>query len=140
MTEDQIKRAARALCRMRGLDPNERVTQKAPNGLGGFFDDVVDRGWRWEFVVSEIRAALQIQEAIKEAASEPTQDAEPAHGVVTAEEKLLRRDLREAEALLRDARGYMRLQSSGAISAFLDGIDRGRLMGRIQRFLDRKGT
>jgi hypothetical protein len=136
MTEDQIERAARALCRMRGQAPDERVTQEVFNGLRGFVEGLQVRGCRWEFAAYEIRAVLQIQQAIKEATSEPTQDAEPAQGVVTAEEKLLRRDLQEAKELLEWAARFMR--SMGAFG--IAGDNRDELVERIRRFLDRKDT
>jgi hypothetical protein len=117
---------------MRGLDPRE----------------LVERVPRWCHAAKEISAALQIQQAIKEAtpepspelSPEPTQDAEPAQGVVTAKEKLLRRDLQEAEALLRDAHRYIIGPSSGPSGSFVDSVARGHLVGRIHWFLSRSGA
>jgi hypothetical protein len=48
MTEDQIERAARALCRLRGKDPD--------SGTDG-----------WMSAADEIDAAIQVQQAIAEA-------------------------------------------------------------------------
>lgn len=147
MTEDQIERAARALCRMRGLDPEEP---------------------RWILAAQEIRAANQIQQAIKEACvGEPcvkwgsgpytlqealnekaeiaamldaaTPGLTAARGVLSVEEKLLRSDLKAAEELLRDVHRYILGQSSGTAGSFSEGVARGHLVSRIQWFLGRCG-
>lgn len=131
MTDDQIERAARVLCRMRGLDPDKHVCRELPHGGVGNW-----HGPQWLVYEDEVRAALQIQEAIKEAASEPAGATEPNQGFVTAEEKRLRLDLQKAEELLGWAARFMR--STGAFGIAADNRD--ELVARIRRFLDRKGA
>jgi hypothetical protein len=136
MTEDQIERAARALCRMRGLDPDGIVGHDAPVGPSGYQPGVMLCSPRWQLVAREIRTALQIQQAIQEATSEPAGAAEPDQEFVTAEEKRLMLDLQKAEELLGWAARFMR--SVGAFGAAED--NRNELVERIQRFLGRRGT
>lgn len=138
MTEDQIERAARALCRMRGLDPDEMVGHDAPVGPGWYQPAVMLSSPRWEFFAHEIRAALQIQQAIKEACEpEERPDVKLVGEPQTLRGTLkLQMDLREAKELLDWAARFMR--SAGAFG--IAGDNRDELVTRIQRFLDRKDT
>lgn len=58
MTDTQIEAAARELCRLRGLDPDERLTRREASGLP------LGRFARWEVVADEVRAAEQVQAAL----------------------------------------------------------------------------
>lgn len=59
MTEVQINEAARKLCELRGLNPDETII-----GASGDLDVCLMKP-RWLTVVDEIRQALLIQEAIE---------------------------------------------------------------------------
>jgi hypothetical protein len=118
MTEDQIERAARALCRMRGLDPRE----------------LVERVPRWCHAAKEISAALQIQQAIKEAC-----EPEKVHPSFVGEMKA-GSELKHAEDLLNEAVAYLCAKGSVSDASFKAGLAHGFLVGQIRRFLDRKGA
>ena len=60
MTEEQIKQAAYALCKLRKLDPEEGIRDSSEkSGV-----DCLVKRERWVLVAKEIKAHLQIQEVI----------------------------------------------------------------------------
>lgn len=64
MTEAQIEKAARALCRLRGRDPDQLV----PIGAGAF--GLPAHNYQWAVAAAEVRLVLgqdQVQQAIAEA-------------------------------------------------------------------------
>lgn len=63
MTDDQIKLAARRLCKLRNMHPDGFVT--ATDNFGGR-----SRMYAWQSAVTEIRQHLQVAEAIRLVAEE----------------------------------------------------------------------
>jgi len=59
MNEEKLEKAARKLCELRGLDPDERVGHGHPDGYA-----VMLYSPRWKLVAGEIESTLQVLEAI----------------------------------------------------------------------------
>jgi hypothetical protein len=163
MTEDQIERAARALCRMRGQDPDKRVGHNVTVEMDdGTQDSIRCYLPRWNVAAEEVRAALRLQQAIKEAcepeekpglkvSTEPPQNLQEA--IDAHAEKRLQRthpsfvgdmaagsELKHAEDLLNEAIAYLCAKGSVSDASFKAGMAHGLLVGQIRRFLDRDGT
>jgi hypothetical protein len=64
MTEEQIEKAARKLCELRGIDPDRRVSHAAPPTSMGYVPAVLMYSPAWTLVASEIRGFWMMIEAI----------------------------------------------------------------------------
>lgn len=64
MTEQQLEAAARKLCELRGLDPDQRVSHGAPPNNMGYVPAVLLYSPRWQMVAGEIRGFYQIAQAL----------------------------------------------------------------------------
>ena len=60
MDDELIERAAKKLCEIRGLDPDESVPHGHPEGYAS-----IVYSKQWELLVPEIRSHLQVEEAIQ---------------------------------------------------------------------------
>lgn len=73
MTPEQIEKAARHLCKLRGIDPDKTVWHGGRPGENGATYDIAMCSPAWGLVADEIKQNLQIQEAIA-VATEPYAD------------------------------------------------------------------
>lgn len=64
MTDEQVEAAARELCRLRDVDPDEMVGHGSGPG-GELVGDVLQRSPKWRLVVHEVRAHEQVEAAIQ---------------------------------------------------------------------------
>ena len=67
MTDEQIEAAARRLCKIRGVDPDKGVSP-----VDGLDPNIVEPGSvpRWKWVSREVRANLEVRQAIRDARAE----------------------------------------------------------------------
>lgn len=67
MTPKQLEAAARKLCEIRGVDPDKQYTFTVANDPGpdGALSLSEESAFEWEYRAHEIRAYLEIQEAIQ---------------------------------------------------------------------------
>lgn len=61
MTPDQLEQAARKLCAIRGLNPDQMLEHGAPPDERGY---VLLHSPQWKLIAAEIRAFYQVAEAI----------------------------------------------------------------------------
>lgn len=65
MTSEQIEKAARKLCELRGIDPDRQVSLDAKPNKDGSVCDVMLLGQAWQRAAVEIVAANQVAQAIQ---------------------------------------------------------------------------
>lgn len=65
MSEQQKKVAAIELCRLRGIDPNERVGQGADPDSNGFIPAIQLYSYAWQRAIREIEAQELLDLAMK---------------------------------------------------------------------------
>ena len=64
MTEEQLERAARALCEMRGINPDERVPHGPPPGPGGMVTANLIFSPAWRLAAGEVLQFWNMAKAI----------------------------------------------------------------------------
>lgn len=64
LTDEQVEQAARELCRLRGLDPEEQIVTGAPPQPGGWIPAISVYHPRWQLAAGEVRVADRIRRAI----------------------------------------------------------------------------
>lgn len=57
LTDEQLEQAARELCKIRGMDPDEMVFHRVTSRVSS-------QSYRWVDYINEIKEWLQIQEAV----------------------------------------------------------------------------
>lgn len=55
LTEEQLEKAARKLCELRGVDPDKRVAHGAPPNSMGYVPAICMYSPAWTLVASEVR-------------------------------------------------------------------------------------
>jgi len=65
MNNEKLEIAARKLCALRGIDPDELVTHGADPDPDGYCPAIAIKSKRWSRVAREIRKQLEITEAIE---------------------------------------------------------------------------
>jgi hypothetical protein len=63
LTERHIELAARQLCRLRGIDP-EQVVSHGARGNGMVVEDIMLMSPAWKLRVGEVRAYLEVSSAV----------------------------------------------------------------------------
>ena len=71
MTDDKTEEIARNLCKIRGIDPDERVSHAADPGPSGYVCDVMLYSPAWTRLVAEIDAYREIGRAVSIAVYHP---------------------------------------------------------------------
>jgi len=71
MNEQTIERAARKLCELRGINPDQMIPHGAQPDARGFVPAVLCHSPAWVLVSKEVRACLQVDTAIDFARSNP---------------------------------------------------------------------
>lgn len=64
MNEQQIEQAARKLCELRGLDPDQLLGHGAKPDANGMVPAVLLRSPRWQLVAEQIKDFYQVAQAI----------------------------------------------------------------------------
>jgi hypothetical protein len=64
MTPEQLEKAARHLCKLRGIDPDQQVAHGAEPDSRGYVHAILLHSPVWSRVVIEIERHMQIQESI----------------------------------------------------------------------------
>ena len=70
MSEDGIERVARKLCEVRGQNPDELIGHGAKADPSGFTSAIWLHSPRWSLVADEVRARLEMDEALRAAGQE----------------------------------------------------------------------
>jgi len=65
MTEQKIEYAARILCKIRGLDPDESVKHAADPSPSGYVCDICLISPRWRLVAREIVVFEEVRQALE---------------------------------------------------------------------------